>query len=408
MKFLFLGNGTSNNHGCEAIVRGTVRILAKAFESEITAANGVNDTPEIVNEVERHFKVPNVDTFSIYSPKSPMLSIKWRLAHLTSDECVTHASEIKQHGAGAKAMLAIGGDNFSMDYGLPTFYLGWNKVASTMGLPSFIWGASVGPFSRDPQFEARFVKHAARLKGFLVRETRTQKYLESLGLGDKTFLVGDPAFVMSVTEPKEKVTLPEGGIGLNLSPLYAKYVADGNVNKLKELAVDYVKGIRQSLKRPVILIPHVNSNEASRKSDPTWYAKDDFGFLSKVYEALGSDASDVHLIGDTYNAEELKWIISQCHSFIGARTHSTIAAFSTHTPTISLAYSVKAQGLNEDIFGSTDYCIAPKDLSKEKLIEALQLTEVKREEILAQYQSSIPVIQERAYQAGQLVKEMIS
>jgi polysaccharide pyruvyl transferase WcaK-like protein len=50
-------------------------------------------------------------------------------------------------------------------------------------------------------------------------------------------------------------------------------------------------------------------------------------------------------------ARQVKWVISKCRYFIGARTHATVAAFSTGVPTISIAYSKKARGINRDIFG---------------------------------------------------------
>ena len=49
---------------------------------------------------------------------------------------------------------------------------------------------------------------------------------------------------------------------------------------------------------------------------------------------------------------QLKYIISKCKMFIGCRTHSTIAAYSTCVPTLVVGYSVKAQGICRDIFGS--------------------------------------------------------
>ncbi len=46
-------------------------------------------------------------------------------------------------------------------------------------------------------------------------------------------------------------------------------------------------------------------------------------------------------------------------------THSTIAALSSGVPTLSFAYSIKAQGINRDIFGHTDYCMGAADLNAE-------------------------------------------
>jgi colanic acid/amylovoran biosynthesis protein len=51
-----------------------------------------------------------------------------------------------------------------------------------------------------------------------------------------------------------------------------------------------------------------------------------------------------------YNAAEIKWIIGQLTLFAGARAHPTIAALSSQIPTLSFAYSTKANGINRDIF----------------------------------------------------------
>jgi len=48
--------------------------------------------------------------------------------------------------------------------------------------------------------------------------------------------------------------------------------------------------------------------------------------------------------------------------FAGARTHSTIAALSSGVPTLSFAYSIKARGINRDLFGHTEYCMGPEVL----------------------------------------------
>ena len=48
------------------------------------------------------------------------------------------------------------------------------------------------------------------------------------------------------------------------------------------------------------------------------------------------------------NCEELKGYISRCRFFIGARTHATIAAYSSQVPTLVVGYSVKAKGIAKD------------------------------------------------------------
>ena len=60
-----------------------------------------------------------------------------------------------------------------------------------------------------------------------------------------------------------------------------------------------------------------------------------------------------------YNCEEIKGFISRCRFFIGARTHSTIAAYSTCVPTLVVGYSVKARGIAKDIFGTYENYVLP-------------------------------------------------
>jgi colanic acid/amylovoran biosynthesis protein len=64
-------------------------------------------------------------------------------------------------------------------------------------------------------------------------------------------------------------------------------------------------------------------------------------------------------------------VISQLRFFIGARTHSTIAALSSEVPTVSIAYSVKARGINRDLFGNEDMVLPTPDVSSASLWSSL-------------------------------------
>jgi polysaccharide pyruvyl transferase WcaK-like protein len=58
-------------------------------------------------------------------------------------------------------------------------------------------------------------------------------------------------------------------------------------------------------------------------------------------------------------AAELKAVIARCSLFVGARTHATIAAYSSCVPTLVLGYSVKAAGIAEDLFGTDGHYVLP-------------------------------------------------
>lgn len=64
--------------------------------------------------------------------------------------------------------------------------------------------------------------------------------------------------------------------------------------------------------------------------------------------------------------EELKGFISRCRLFVGARTHATIAAYSTCVPTLVAGYSVKARGIAKDLFGSEENYVLPVQSLKNK------------------------------------------
>jgi len=50
-------------------------------------------------------------------------------------------------------------------------------------------------------------------------------------------------------------------------------------------------------------------------------------------------------------ATQLKGYIARLSALITARTHASIAAYSTCVPTLVIGYSVKAKGIARDLFG---------------------------------------------------------
>jgi len=92
--------------------------------------------------------------------------------------------------------------------------------------------------------------------------------------------------------------------------------------------------------------------------------------------------------------------------FAGARTHSTIAALSSGVPTLSFAYSIKAQGINRDIFGHADYCMEPTDLDAR--VVASRITSMLEESTLIRRDlgERIPGVRKAALKAGMELKHL--
>ncbi len=406
-KLLFLGNGSYNNHGCEAIVRGTMDILRSAYAGRVLAANGVSERLPVVEHQEQTSPVPDVTSFSIMAPASIREKVRNKFVRRLSAEVRSAHTAIAPHLNDSRAMLALGGDNFSLEYGVPYLFLGWNAIARDAGLPVYIWGSSIGPFTGNPRFERQFVRHARTLAGIFVRESETLDYLTRLGLGDKLTLAADPAFAMAPEKPGDAADSLEDSVGINLSPLMAHFVTGGNMSAWKSMAVQLVLSVAKATGRPIALVPHVNATDATRSCDPGWVLKDDYRFLAEVQSDPQLSRVPLTLLSDKLSAPQLKYEISRLWAFAGARTHATIAAFGSGVPCISLAYSVKARGLNKDIFDTTDFCLSPAQLTPDRLIDAFRELESARPSILKCYESAIPKLKSSAYAAGEALKKSI-
>ena len=83
------------------------------------------------------------------------------------------------------------------------------------------------------------------------------------------------------------------------------------------------------------------------------------------------------------NCMQLKGYISRCRFFIGARTHATIAAYSTGVPTLVVGYSIKSRGIATDLFGTDqEYVVSVQSMKKESdLLDAFLKIKEKESEI---------------------------
>jgi polysaccharide pyruvyl transferase WcaK-like protein len=93
--------------------------------------------------------------------------------------------------------------------------------------------------------------------------------------------------------------------------------------------------------------------------------------------------------------------------FAGARMHSTIAALSSGVPTLSFAYSIKARGINQDLFGHTDYCLEPNDLDAEDVSNRITSMLDKTTAIRRDLTERLPRVQRAALNAGMELKQLI-
>ena len=153
--------------------------------------------------------------------------------------------------------------------------------------------------------------------------------------------------------------------------------------------------ILQTTEDCVALIPHV-----------MWNYNDDRLTLKELYR--GYEGNGRVMIFPDMSCQKIKYIISKCRAFIGARTHATIAAYSSCVPTLVVGYSVKARGIARDLFGSEENYVLPVQAleNPEELIQAYDWMMEREQEIRDRLQSLMPEYCAKAKAAGEEVRKI--
>ena len=76
-------------------------------------------------------------------------------------------------------------------------------------------------------------------------------------------------------------------------------------------------------------------------------------------------------------------------------------------PTLSFAYSIKAKGINDDIYGNLDYCIDPTELNPDQVVGKLNTMLSQKDAIKQQLEKTVPLIIKRALSAGDTLKKIV-
>lgn len=380
MRCVMYPHGGSGNHGCEAIVRSTAKLLG-------------NNLMLFSNHVEEDRKVGLQDLCKLDVAEKPIRS--GSLSHLFA---VFRSKVLRQTDAfdrlvfqhiiestkNADYVLGIGGDNYCYD--TPEFIYLVNRMMDEAKKKRILWGASVEPDAIDE----RMLQDLRGYYKIWARESLTYEALLDKGL-TQTFLLPDPAFVLD----RKDLPLPEGfvegnTVGINVSPMIIGY--EKSQGMALQNYVNLVKNIIEETGMQVALIPHV-----------VWSHNDDRKPLSQLYEMF-KDTGRVVMIED-HNAEELKGYITRCRFMVVARTHASIAAYSTQVPTLVVGYSVKARGIAKDIFGTEEnYVIPVQSLAHEdELVKGFQWLVAHEMAIKAHYEKMMPDYIQKVYRIRDII-----
>ena len=388
--FLFYAHGGSKNHGCEALVRSTCKVLK--LDKQDVALFSMEETEDYKYGLNNICEIqPHNAEFKRFSPTHLWLLLKYLI---TKNKEIyfefTYKNIIKNFGNNAIA-LSIGGDNYCYDSFIERLIF-LNRTARKRGTKTVLWGCSVEPnLLENPEI----VEDLKRYSLINARESLTYNELIKAGITKNTKLYPDPAFQLDMVE----LPLPEGfvegkTIGINVSPLIAEYEkVKGSTMKNYDTLLQY---IIDNTDLQIALVPHV-----------VWDNNNDLTPLTKLFEKF-KHTGRVILLGDN-NCMELKGFISRLRMLIAARTHATVAAYSTCVPTLVVGYSIKAKGIANDIFGTYEnYVIPVQTLANEDdLINAFKWLYNNEDSIRKHLQDFMPAYKAKSLDASKEIQNLV-
>lgn len=394
--FLLVGIGGVYNYGCEAIVRGTELILRERWpDARVLYASC---RPE---DDRRRLQGANVEVI----PRKPlgrfsrvrlarkalgMAGIRWVPADPRPDLL-----------RGVDAVLSIGGDIYTLGNGgafskaLPKF----GDAAGRRGIPYVLWGASVGPFDANPRAERFFRKHLSRISLVAARERRTVEYLAGFTPSTQTLFCADPAYTVA---PEILGAERAGGgltIGVNLSPLALRYTGLP-IEESARMQGEMIVRIAARLSAKVLLIPHVVCD--FHEDD------DDLRYLRLVHRNVAEGArSQVDLFDADPGFVGVKQVLAQCDIVLAARMHCAINAMASHVPALLLAYSAKAPGMAEYVYGHSRWVLPIGDFCSETSFKTIEEFLRERAKIRDALRQRIPSIQRDARNAVDALSSLV-
>ncbi len=390
-KILIVVCSGTTNKGTEALIRGTIKLLEKTgFDLDITLASS---SPLIDSKL----LLPHVTSYIYRENQYRRFSkgyFKNKIA-LMFDKSYKDFDNIVAMSKNMDLILIVGADNYDIAYGLyPSMHklnLGLKNISKAK---LFLYDCSLNKESVTKQF----IDEAKMFDAFSVRESETLENLRGVYDGGNLHFLPDPAFVM----PAKDLELPHywkknNMVGINLSTLIvgAEY-GEGLHGKVVSSYKYMLDRILDSTPLDIVLIPHVMKRK-------------DLEILEELYGFYVNN-SRVHLISnENHTAPELKYLISNCRFFVGARTHATIAAYSSCVPTLVLGYSTKSIGIAKDLFGTTEgYVISVQKLENKEALWEQFFNILKNEEKIKSHLNDIMSdYQAKVYSMSELFKRLL-
>lgn len=320
----------AGNRGCEAIAKGTAQILGYPKEQLVGFCRDVDlDNSLGLSYIYTLLPSHNESIIQKLIRKLKFATYIWssekRRDYVFAQMYNGFLNRMTSHDI----MFSTGGDMLCYTDNQVNYT---NNYAFQKGIKTVLWGCSVGKNNLTPA-KIDTLKHFSAIT---VRESLTWNLMKELGLRN-VYLFPDPAFVL---DPEECV-LPKvfsfgKVVGINLSNFVGHDVSRNSI--IGKNLYNMINHILKKTDYNILFIPHV-----------LWKGQDD-RIICNELNALFEKTGRTQILDITpFNYCQIRFIISKCELFIGARTHAVISAYSMCVPTLALGYSVKSRGIAADL-----------------------------------------------------------
>lgn len=345
MNITLYGNGGAGNHGCEALGRSLAGLL-EGEQITYASANLEEDRKYGLDGIMHLEPLANAFDLSGLSLWGYRLAQKLKADDRRFFKVIYRdfLEKVKSEGIYA----SIGGDNYS--YASSLWLAMLNDGIRKRGGKTVLLGCSILEHISDKDM----IADLSRYSEIITRESLTYKALSDAKCGNNIHLVPDPAFALKADIGNIPSDFNNNVVGINISPMIISQ--EGKNGMAQENYVALCRYIIDNTDMRIALIPHV-----------VWSSNDDRIAMTDLIDRIGQN--DRIMTVEDRNAEQLKGVISKCRFMVAARTHASIAAYSTCVPTLVVGYSVKAKGIATDIFGSyEDYVVPVQQLTSANIL----------------------------------------
>ena len=176
MRIILYGNGGCGNHGCEAIVRGTVQLCGKQNDYIV-----MSDAPEEDYQYELNKIAAIIPARTNKRKLWPFIKAYWQLKakhDYTAMDLLPYLKPIQDKAEMTDVAFSVGGDNYC--YGEQPGFYEINRRVKENGKKLALWGCSIG----EEDMSERKLEDLKRFDLILARETLTYNMLRGKGLNN--------------------------------------------------------------------------------------------------------------------------------------------------------------------------------------------------------------------------------